>query len=86
MDVELDNKIDNFCKIILNQKMAKYDRIINQFSKFKNENSLQEILDRKADVKDFNEIVNAKVSRDDWSSLITNLKQMYDKLQHVSVI
>lgn len=86
MDVELDNKIDNFCEIILNQKMAKYDRIINQFSKFKNENSLQEILDRKADVKDFNEIVNAKVSRDDWSSLITNLKQMYDKLQHVSVI
>ena len=47
----LATEIDGVCAQIIKQKLKDYERVVNAFSKFFNEDELNQVLDRKADIE-----------------------------------
>lgn len=86
VQVDLRKNVAEICDGTLKFKLANYEKVYKDFSKFFHEEELQRSLDQKADMSMLDALNHSKVSTVQHNSLIAKVEDLNQKLRHLSVL
>ena len=83
---EQNANIYKICLDLLNNKYSKYDKVLKDFEKYSTMDALSIQFDSKADVRQLESLNKAKANKDSLQLTNSNLKSLYDRVKHISIV
>ena len=84
--VAVDASISEKCGAIVEEKTTKYDRFVDNFAAFFNNEDIQDRLDRKVEVEEFNILKNEIALKSDVMKSRKMVGILNHRLQQVSIL
>ncbi len=66
--------------------MINYEKVLNQFSKFFDQEELHKILERKADVDFVQNLGDVKANKIDLEGCLNLIESVHERLKHLSIL
>ncbi|CDW78660.1 UNKNOWN [Stylonychia lemnae] len=85
-EVNMSEEISNAVKKALAKAMANYERVLNQFSKFFDQEELNKTLERKVDVEVVQTLQDIKANKVDLEGCLNLIESLHSRLKHMSIL
>lgn len=85
-EVNMSEEISSAVKKSLTKTMANYERVLNQFSKFFDQEELNKILERKCDIDVVQTLQDIKANKIDLEACLGLIDSVHARLKHMSII
>ena len=82
----MTDEIDSSVRRGLAKYMVNYEKVLLQFSKFFDQEELQKILDRKADIILLQSVQEAKANKTDLEECLHLIDNVHERLKHLSIV
>ena len=82
----MSTEVDQSVKRGLQKYMVNYERVLNQFQKFFDQEELAKIIDRKADVHMVQQVQDQKANKADVDTLLGLIDTVHERLKHISIL
>lgn len=82
----LAQEIDGAVKKGLTKYMVNYEKVLSQFQKFFNQEELQKIIDRKADILLVQDVQEVKANRQEVEECHLLIEGVHERLKHLSIV
>jgi hypothetical protein len=79
-------EIDQAVKKGLAKYMSNYERVLNQFSKFFDQEELAKVIDRKADVSLVQNVQDIKANKIDVEGCLKLVETVHERIKHMSIL
>lgn len=66
--------------------MSNYERVLNQFSKFFDQEELAKIIERKADVSLVQNVQDIKANKSDVEGCLKLVETVHERIKHMSIL
>jgi len=66
--------------------MSSYERVLNQFSKFFDQEELAKLIDRKADVSLIQNVQDIKANKGDVEGCLKLIETVHERIKHMSIL
>ena len=83
---EESKKLPVYCQDFLKTRFTKYQKVAQSFEKFFDQNNLDLVIERKADIYQLQELGSQKADKDDVEATNTRISNLNDKVKHLSII
>ena len=85
-ELHMTDEIDSSVRRGLAKYMVNYEKVLLQFSKFFDQEELQKILDRKADIILLQSVQEAKANKTDLEECLHLIDNVHERLKHLSIV
>eukprot|EP00347_Sterkiella_histriomuscorum_P017210 403350256 len=85
-EVNMSEEISNAVKKSLTKTMANYEKVLNQFQKFFDQEELNKILERKCDIEVVQTLQDIKANKIDLEACLGLIDSVHSRLKHMSIL
>ena len=82
----MEEKIQQSVKITLQKSMVNYERVLNQFQKFFDQEELQKVLDGKANLNLIQYLDENKVNKIEHQKCLQMIESIYERIKHIAIL
>lgn len=79
-------EIDQSVKKFLAKYMSNYERVLNQFSKFFDQEELTKLIERKADISLLQNVQDIKANKGDVEGCLRLIETVHERIKHMSIL